>query len=116
MGSLAPSRSKWSGFLRSVSSEEGRKGVAHIECGTYCAERIVVVYLGDTKHADNGVTDELLNHSAVPFYPFAHQFVVSVEDTMQHLGVQAFGQLSRSDEITEQRGHGTPIWDPVLEW
>jgi hypothetical protein len=81
-------------------------GFVKLGRGSYGAERIVLVHLGDSEDGHGRVADELLHGAAVTRDDRPYRFEIRAHDATKHLGVELGRQGRRVDDVGEQDGHG----------
>ena len=101
----------WVPHLRSSSSFRVVERGVHLVGGAHGAQRVVLVHLGRSERGDDGVADELLHRAAVAFDGVAHRLVVARHHAPERLGVEAFAERGRADDVGEHDRHGRR--DPV---
>jgi hypothetical protein len=65
----------------------------------------------DVRQAEDrhsGITDELLDHAAMPLDDGAELAVIAAHQLTHELGVRPFAERSRPNEVAEDDGHGLP--------
>jgi hypothetical protein len=64
--------------------------------------RVVLVHTRGAEHADDGITDELLDDASVRLDPTSREAVIGDEQPVDVLGVEPLSQLCRPDDVAEQ--------------
>ena len=75
---------------------------AHLDCGSDCAQRIVLVDVWNTEHRHDRIADELLDGAAVPLDRRTHFLVPASEQAAERLGVEALPELGRVRQVAEE--------------
>ena len=78
-------------------------GFSHLKRGPHGTQRVVLVRFGEAECPHDGVTDELLDRPSMVYDRGAHRIEVPIEHIPQLLGVQAFAELGRADQVAEER-------------
>ncbi len=91
-----------------LEAELGQR-LPHLSCGPHRAQGIVFVDDRHTEDGHDGVTDELLDRSAVALDDCFHPLEVARQKCTQRLGVDRFAELGRSGHVAEEDGDGLPL-------
>jgi hypothetical protein len=75
--------------------------------GADCAQRVVLVQLGDAEDGHDRVPDELLDRAAVPLEHAGHPFEPTRHDAPQRLRVEPLAERRRIRNVREEDGDRT---------
>jgi len=77
---------------------------AHLQCGSHCPERVVIVDKRNPEHRHHRVTDELFDGAAVTLENRAHLLEVAPHDTAQRFRVESLAERRGTGDVCEEHG------------